>query len=225
MITKVNEYKLLLEYNELPSSLQIDDNVVFVPMFWQQTEMGIADDKRYGKVVNIKFTKSKVFYDVLDDYYGKIFIEVDSAKVWRPKQLNITDLVEPQGSAEIEDIASEIQNNENMITTINEFRKVNEGFAFGARDPKDMPSHEEMKQNWEFSRSIVNYLLDQNGPSTLEELEMQFGSLGDVKKQLDTLIHFGSVNLEDGTYMPTPQSRHIYKDPFPEYTEQKQFGF
>lgn len=67
------------------SNFQIEDEVDFVPMFRQQQEHGISDEIREGKVVAVRFTISKIFYDILDTYYGVIFKEVDSAKVFSIK--------------------------------------------------------------------------------------------------------------------------------------------
>ena len=67
--------------NKLPSQFQIEDEVTFVPMFRHQQEMGIAPDELEGKVVAVKFTEAKVFYDIYSPYWGKIFDGVDSAKV------------------------------------------------------------------------------------------------------------------------------------------------
>ena len=63
------------------SKLSIDDSVTFTPMFKQSTEMGIAQEEMFGTVVAVRFTKAKVFYDILDDYYGKVFTNVDSSYV------------------------------------------------------------------------------------------------------------------------------------------------
>jgi hypothetical protein len=63
------------------SKLNIDSNVLFTPMYRHCQEMGIKPGKMYGKVVSVRFTKAKVFYDVLDDYYGKVFSNVDSCNV------------------------------------------------------------------------------------------------------------------------------------------------
>lgn len=63
------------------SKLSIEDLVTFTPMFKQATEMGIAQEEMYGTVVAVRFTKAKVFYDILDDYYGKVFTNVDSSYV------------------------------------------------------------------------------------------------------------------------------------------------
>lgn len=50
-------------------------------MFRHQQEMGIADDEMDGKIVAVKFTEAKVFYDIYSPYWGKIFDGVDSVKV------------------------------------------------------------------------------------------------------------------------------------------------
>ena len=63
------------------SKLSIDDSVTFIPMFKQSTEIGIAQEEMFGIVVAVRFTKAKVFYDILDDYYGKVFTNVDSSYV------------------------------------------------------------------------------------------------------------------------------------------------
>lgn len=64
------------------STHNIDDAVSFRPMYRHQTLMGIADDTMSGTVIAVRFTKAKVFYDILDDYRGVIFDNVDSCKVW-----------------------------------------------------------------------------------------------------------------------------------------------
>ena len=82
--------KLILNYkqlnnkimNLLESSFSINDTIEFVPMYKQAQDLGIAQEKMYGTIVAIRFTKAKVFYDILDDYYGKIFSNVDSSNVY-----------------------------------------------------------------------------------------------------------------------------------------------
>lgn len=71
------------------SNHSIDDEVEFVPMFRQQNELGISDEVREGKVIAVRFTKPKIFYDILDIYYGIIFKEVDSVKVFAPKIITV----------------------------------------------------------------------------------------------------------------------------------------
>jgi hypothetical protein len=63
------------------SKLSIDDLVTFTPMFKQAKKLGIKQEQMYGIVVAVRFTKAKVFYDILDDYYGKVFTDVDSSYV------------------------------------------------------------------------------------------------------------------------------------------------
>jgi len=82
---------------ELPSKFQIDDNVSFYPMYRHETAMGVSEDKMEGRVVAIRFTQAKVFYDIVDDYYGKIFDNVDSVKVgasmWAKKNEDVPSQV------------------------------------------------------------------------------------------------------------------------------------
>jgi len=63
------------------SKLSIDDLVKFTPMYKQSKKLGIKQKEIYGTVVAVRFTKAKVFYDVIDDYYGKVFTNVDSSYV------------------------------------------------------------------------------------------------------------------------------------------------
>lgn len=64
------------------STHAIDENIEFIPMYHQQLKHGISNEKRYGMIVAVRFTKPKVFYDILDEYYATIFENVDSAKVF-----------------------------------------------------------------------------------------------------------------------------------------------
>lgn len=63
------------------SKLSIDDVITFTPMFIQAKKMGIKQEEMEGTIVAVRFTKAKVFYDILDDYYGKVFTNVDSSYV------------------------------------------------------------------------------------------------------------------------------------------------
>lgn len=65
---------------EYPSAWAIDDQVHFTPMVVDQERMGISNDQRYGTIISVQFTKAKVWYYILDDYYGEIF-KVDSSRV------------------------------------------------------------------------------------------------------------------------------------------------
>lgn len=67
------------------STHAIDDNVDFIPMYHQQIKHGISDESREGTIVAVRFTKPKVFYDILDEYYAIIFKNVDSVKVFSVK--------------------------------------------------------------------------------------------------------------------------------------------
>ena len=72
-----------LKENLFTSQFVIGDEITFRPMFKHQKEMGIADEDKDGKIVAIRFTEAKVFYDIYDPYWGKIFDNVDSTKVWQ----------------------------------------------------------------------------------------------------------------------------------------------
>lgn len=67
--------------NVLPSGSQINDEVIFTPMFRHQQEMGIAPEGLEGKILAVKFTEAKVFYDIYSPYWGKLFEGVTSEKV------------------------------------------------------------------------------------------------------------------------------------------------
>jgi hypothetical protein len=73
------------------SKLNIGDSVTFRPMFIQSKKLGISSDDLWGTVVAIRFTKAKVFYDILDDYYSKVFTDVDSANVFEIEMLKLEE--------------------------------------------------------------------------------------------------------------------------------------
>ncbi len=57
------------EQEKLKTPEKPDDEIVFTPdYFW-------------GKIVAVKFTEAKVWYDILDDYSGKVFEEIASHDV------------------------------------------------------------------------------------------------------------------------------------------------
>lgn len=66
---------------ELSSRFAINEEVCFIPMYRHQTEMGIDAGSLEGKIVAIRFTEAKVFYDVYNNYWGKVFDGVASDKV------------------------------------------------------------------------------------------------------------------------------------------------
>jgi hypothetical protein len=76
---------------EFPSAYSIDDKVDFVPSAKQADDRKITRDYRFGTIVKVSFSKAKVFYDILDDYYGEIFTNVDSSFVKPIKQLKLEE--------------------------------------------------------------------------------------------------------------------------------------
>lgn len=84
--------------SELPCNIQIDEEVYFRPMYHQQMDLGIADEWREGTVVAVRFTRAKVFYDILDTYYGVLFNTVDSVKVRKEG-----DYLEPIGDEDLDE--------------------------------------------------------------------------------------------------------------------------
>jgi len=89
---------------ELPSGFQIGDECEFIPTFKQHTEMGIAPDERDGKVVAVRFTEAKVFYDVFDTYYAKVFENIPSEKVFKSAWADVKPSPEPLPEKDIEKI-------------------------------------------------------------------------------------------------------------------------
>ena len=63
------------------SKIGIGDQVIFTPMYRHGQERGIELSEGFGMVVAIRFSKAKVFYDIVDDYHGIVFDNVDSVKV------------------------------------------------------------------------------------------------------------------------------------------------
>jgi len=89
---------------EYQSKLEIGQEVIFTPMARHREEFCINAEEHYGVVVAIKFTKAKVFYDVLCDYYGKVFEMVDSANAEAGK-LEIGKMaIEDKGSLLLVDV-------------------------------------------------------------------------------------------------------------------------
>lgn len=70
-----------METSQLPSNFQIDDLVTFLPMSHQILDLALDEEWRDGTVIAVRFTKRKVFYDILDEHMGVIFNNVDSANV------------------------------------------------------------------------------------------------------------------------------------------------
>ena len=76
---------------EFPSAHSIDDKVDFIPSAKQADDRKITREYRFGTIVKVSFSKAKVFYDILDDYYGDIFANVDSSFVKPIKQLKLKE--------------------------------------------------------------------------------------------------------------------------------------
>lgn len=76
---------------QLESRFGIGEKVEFVPMFRHSQNMGIEQEEMSGEVIAIRFTKSKVFYDILDDYYAKVFDNVESSKVFVIEQIALKE--------------------------------------------------------------------------------------------------------------------------------------
>lgn len=74
---------------ELNANFNIEDNVEFYPTHKQSQEMGIAQELISGKVISIKFTKAKVFYNILNDYHGIIFENIPSEKVFSTESMKL----------------------------------------------------------------------------------------------------------------------------------------
>ena len=79
----------------LPSQFIHDDEVQFRPMYRHRRRYGISDEWFIGTIVGIRFTKAKVFYDIVDDYYGRLYANIDSAKV-RKGGVIPTTFVDPE---------------------------------------------------------------------------------------------------------------------------------
>lgn len=80
---------------ELPSKLQINDEVNFTPMFKQCKKMGIAQEGISGNIIAIKFTEAKVFYDIYSPFWGTIFKGVTSEKVRGLSEVKMPNVAEP----------------------------------------------------------------------------------------------------------------------------------
>lgn len=55
----------------------------------EQVEWKFSDNEqhpfdKYGVIVSVRFTKAKVWYDILDDYTGNVFRDIDSCNVKAP---------------------------------------------------------------------------------------------------------------------------------------------
>jgi len=69
-----------MAHGEFSSNFSLGDDVKFCP---DNIELRSAfeileENKRYGKVVAVKFTKGQVSYDILDDIKAYVFDEIPS---------------------------------------------------------------------------------------------------------------------------------------------------
>lgn len=66
---------------QLATQFAINEEVTFTPMYHQSKAMGLVNEETDGRITAIKFTESKVFYDVYSPFWGRIFENVVSDKV------------------------------------------------------------------------------------------------------------------------------------------------
>ncbi len=70
-----------------PCTYTHDQQVSFIPMHRDCERLAIAHSLLRGRIIGIRFTKAKVLFDIVDDYYGELFRDVDSAKVGKMADL------------------------------------------------------------------------------------------------------------------------------------------
>jgi len=68
--------------HQFTSTFTHGEQIKFIPPARLLNELSLAKEPAYGEIVAIRFTKAKVFYDIIDDYHGIIFDNVDSAFVF-----------------------------------------------------------------------------------------------------------------------------------------------
>lgn len=76
---KIDDMETFLEDTTFPSVYDIGDEVVFFPMASHVEEYNICRKPKLGTIKAIRFTEAKVLHDIVDDYYGYMFENVDSA--------------------------------------------------------------------------------------------------------------------------------------------------
>jgi hypothetical protein len=77
---------------ELPSKYQIGAEVaVLVNPEATDIATEFTSEVVFGVVIAVKFTKSKVFYTILDDYDASVITDKDSALVVDRKNIEILD--------------------------------------------------------------------------------------------------------------------------------------
>lgn len=65
----------------MESAHDIGDEVSFFPMARHCKRMSIERESMTGRIVAVRHTAAKVFYDIVDDYHGIVFDNVDSAMI------------------------------------------------------------------------------------------------------------------------------------------------
>jgi hypothetical protein len=76
---------------EYTSNLEIGQKILFMPMERHCNKYGIEKAKGYGTITAVKFTKAKVFYDIVDEYWGFLFDSVDSSNVFEIVKVELTE--------------------------------------------------------------------------------------------------------------------------------------
>lgn len=71
---------------QFESALKIGQSVKFKPMQRHCETHSIKCENGFGVITAVKFTKAKVFYDIIDDYWGILFDGVDSVNVVHSKE-------------------------------------------------------------------------------------------------------------------------------------------
>jgi hypothetical protein len=74
------------------SNFQIGQEVVFNPAYKDILEKGLAEDIILdGFITAIRFTKEKVFYDAVSTYYGIVYRDIPSDKVFEKDYFNLKE--------------------------------------------------------------------------------------------------------------------------------------
>jgi len=79
------------EETQFPAAHNIGDFVTFTPTAKQCEERMIEREPRFGSIARVSFSKAKVFYDILDDYFGEIFTDIDSSFIKPEEKLKLKE--------------------------------------------------------------------------------------------------------------------------------------
>ena len=91
--TRESKLEKIKESYNFKSLYTFGNYIKFDAMERHKDKWGIVGTDLYGMIVGIRFTKAKVFYDVVDDYYGYLFDNIDSSKVEDSKLPNKNPMV------------------------------------------------------------------------------------------------------------------------------------